>query len=244
MTHHVDIALPQTCVWMSAGVLSYKLCDRHFDCECCPLDAALRRRPAISAGGRAAWGEPRRHPGVEFPDDRRYSRGHTWLQRVAGSPGRWQFGLDEFAAALIACPRQVRWRAVSGLLQHAETICTLEFDDGALHIGAPVVARLGCRNGVLGDDPEKVIADPYGGGWLAELIDVEECAQAELLRAEDARAGASLDLRRFRRRIALHLLADDSNSALPDLDNGLAAADPRRMLDGGGYLQLVRELVH
>jgi hypothetical protein len=30
------------CVWMRAGVIRFWLCDRDFDCENCPLDAALR----------------------------------------------------------------------------------------------------------------------------------------------------------------------------------------------------------
>lgn len=34
------------CVWMDAGVVNYKLCDRGYDCERCPLDQALHRRPA------------------------------------------------------------------------------------------------------------------------------------------------------------------------------------------------------
>jgi hypothetical protein len=38
--------LPKTpgpaCVWMRAGVIRFWLCDRNFDCEHCPLDAALR----------------------------------------------------------------------------------------------------------------------------------------------------------------------------------------------------------
>jgi hypothetical protein len=34
------------CVWMDAGVVNYKLCDRGFDCERCPLDQALHRRPS------------------------------------------------------------------------------------------------------------------------------------------------------------------------------------------------------
>ena len=37
-----QVLAPETepCVWMSAGLISYKLCDRGFDCENCPLDAA------------------------------------------------------------------------------------------------------------------------------------------------------------------------------------------------------------
>lgn len=30
------------CIWMEAGILSYLLCDREFDCENCPLDDAMR----------------------------------------------------------------------------------------------------------------------------------------------------------------------------------------------------------
>lgn len=32
----------QACVWMRAGVIRFWLCDRNFDCDHCPLDAALR----------------------------------------------------------------------------------------------------------------------------------------------------------------------------------------------------------
>jgi hypothetical protein len=37
---------PMYCVWMDAGVVNYKLCDRGFDCDRCPLDQALHRRPS------------------------------------------------------------------------------------------------------------------------------------------------------------------------------------------------------
>lgn len=53
----------QACVWMSAGLLRFWLCDRAFNCDDCPLDRALRaqrstHRPSGStsaqptAGGR------------------------------------------------------------------------------------------------------------------------------------------------------------------------------------------------
>lgn len=34
-------ALP--CVWMSAGLVSFKLCDREGECEGCPFDRAMRQ---------------------------------------------------------------------------------------------------------------------------------------------------------------------------------------------------------
>lgn len=40
------------CVWMQAGVVGYKLCDREFDCDLCPFDAALRGRALDGWRGR------------------------------------------------------------------------------------------------------------------------------------------------------------------------------------------------
>ncbi|OGS58522.1 MAG: hypothetical protein A3J79_10675 [Elusimicrobia bacterium RIFOXYB2_FULL_62_6] len=30
------------CVWMATGFISYKLCDRSYQCETCPFDQAIR----------------------------------------------------------------------------------------------------------------------------------------------------------------------------------------------------------
>jgi hypothetical protein len=35
------------CIWMLAGVIDYKLCDREYDCEHCLLDIALHDRARI-----------------------------------------------------------------------------------------------------------------------------------------------------------------------------------------------------
>ncbi|MDY0082451.1 MAG: hypothetical protein RBR74_04655, partial [Ignavibacteriaceae bacterium] len=30
------------CIWMTSGVIDYKLCDNNFDCENCPFDKVIR----------------------------------------------------------------------------------------------------------------------------------------------------------------------------------------------------------
>ena len=35
------------CVWMELGIVSYKICDRNFQCETCPLDQGLRGKNNI-----------------------------------------------------------------------------------------------------------------------------------------------------------------------------------------------------
>lgn len=39
-----------TCIWMSAGVISYKLCPHNFNCDGCEFDAAMRRMQTKAAG--------------------------------------------------------------------------------------------------------------------------------------------------------------------------------------------------
>ena len=66
----------QPCIWMTAGLVAYKLCDRDFDCEHCPLDAALRGDLRSLPHGVPL---PSAYTAT-FPEDRLYSSGHLWLQ--------------------------------------------------------------------------------------------------------------------------------------------------------------------
>jgi glycine cleavage system H protein len=218
---------------MSAGLVGYRLCDREFDCERCPLDAALR-------GQGPSWtdtGGPAPHA-VHFPDDRRYARGHTWVQ-AAGTGTR--IGIDAMAAALLGRPTEV-WLADGAAPSRGEPLCGLGLSCGALSLAAPVSGRDAVLNPALAEAPGLAADDPYGTGWLVELR--HAAAPSDLVTADAAREATRLDLRHLRRRVALDLLKDldPVGATLPD--GGEASPDLRRMLGPGRYLALVRELVH
>jgi len=61
--------LSPACVWMRAGVIRFWLCDRDFDCENCPLDAALRgpRAPSPQESLMQGRGSQNRQEGHDFP---------------------------------------------------------------------------------------------------------------------------------------------------------------------------------
>ena len=101
------LMLSRPCLWISAGLLTYKLCDRDFNCDCCPLDAAL---------GGASSGSFRREallvPSCRarlFPDDRLYTTSHAWVRSVgaAREDRLFRVGLDAFAAAIVGRCREV-----------------------------------------------------------------------------------------------------------------------------------------
>ncbi|RJP35811.1 MAG: hypothetical protein C4547_08770, partial [Phycisphaerales bacterium] len=118
------------------------------------------------------------------------------------------------------------------------------FDGGCVRVGTPVAAQVSARNGLLDEDPGVLVRDSYGEGWIVDLCHVEESELAQLMSADAARRQARLDLRLFRRRIALHLLADDSDIGPPLSDEVELPSDPWHVLGGAAYPELVRELVH
>lgn len=232
------------CVWMSAGLVSYRLCDREYDCERCPLDAALR-----GGGGTAGPAKARSRPSsagpAGFPEDRLYGGGHTWVEGPV-PPGRdeTRVGLDAFAAALLAAPRAVRGAPPGARLAAGDTACELELPGGVLALATPLAGTLVRLNPACRDDPALPLADPYGAGWLFALATPPPAPGDELFAAAEARRRAGHDLRRFRRRVALELLAGDDEVGPTLADGGEPLLDLPALLGARGHLLLLRDLIH
>lgn len=227
------------CVWMAAGIVSYKLCDRDFDCERCPLDLALRGRPCGGNVERVV-----RPIAFVFPDDRRYAAAHLW-GRVT-SAGRVRVGLDAFAAEVLAAAHDVELPAEGDNLETGDALCTIAAHPGRVQLKTPIPGRITLTNDALGHDPEALIADPYEAGWVAELQPFEpapETALARLLSAAEAKKRAKSDMDRFRRQVAMQLLVGTSEVGPAMADGGESLTDLRQMLGADRYLKIVCELL-
>lgn len=97
---------PLPCVWVLAGVLSYRLCDRDYRCEECELHHALQRHP-LPARPLAGLDSPvaeadqgvsdflcRLLEGCTLHLDRPYTASHFWL--VPSSDHEVVLGLDDY----------------------------------------------------------------------------------------------------------------------------------------------------
>jgi len=230
---------------MSAGLLTYRLCDREFDCERCPLDVALRRGELGGNREHEALLAPSRDTS-DFPDDRGYTAGHSWVQVVDDQEGgRLRFGLDTFAAAIVGRCDGVTWKAPGRSLARGDAVCRLDLGLGELWMGAPLAGAVVRENQALRDQPEQVVTAPYTEGWIAEFIAADMAEVEQLVTAELARERSRLDLQRFRRRVAMHLLADDAGRVGRTLaDGGEFLTDLRQMLGGPKYLDIIRELIY
>lgn len=242
MPYQVLAPEAQPCVWMCAGLISYKLCERGFDCENCPLDAALRGTICPSPQ-RAGATLDRRTGAQQLPEDRLYTPGHLWVQARPHDDVRvWRVGLDAFAAAVIGCATGVGAIPPAWPVQRGERICDIDLGMGFLTLHAPVAGRVLRANEAVLRDPRRAVTEPYEDGWLVEIQGLDAGAILGLRSAAQARAATDEDLRRFRRTLALRLLTDPARAA------GQAAADPlsdlRQVLGGVRYLELVGQFVH
>jgi glycine cleavage system H protein len=233
----------EACIWMTAGLLTYRLCDRHFDCDRCPLDAALR-------GGIS---ESRRHDALltpnrdanAYPEDRFYTRGHAWAQTIgARSDRRLRLGLDAFAAAIIGRCSRVHWLASESCFGRGDVLCQIDLGLGILPLGAPLKGKLCNGNRTLDEEPSRLVTAPYEQGWLVEVVAEEPIESNDLLTAAAARENTRLDLQRFRHRIAIQLFDDAQGAGRTLPDGGEVLTDLRQMVGGAKYLAMLQELIH
>ncbi len=227
-----------TCVWMDAGLMSYRLCDRSFDCEHCPLDAALQGLPqpiTIERSTAGGLGRGREH----FPDDRLYGPGHTWL-RPPDERGRVRLGIDSFAASLLSPPLRLKVPALPRLARRGQFLCGIELDCGSVHLVSPLDARIAEWNCVVSDNPGALIHSPYDAGWIADLWPLDGEALSDCLSGPAAARRARLDFRRLLRRIGQHLLLDDTSAEASASDGGVET-DLRRIIGGEEFLHLLED---
>jgi glycine cleavage system H protein len=228
------------CVWMNAGLLSYRLCDRAFDCEHCLLDAAMRgdfpsgADSSADGAGAILW---------IVPDDRLYSPGHAWIQAHAADPGIWRLGLDAFAAAVIGRVNAIHWLGPGTEIRPGDPIFRIDAGVGSLQYAAPLPGRIVRRNDALHERPGRIVTNPYDSGWILEIDLADPSALLRLLSPAAARQRLTADWRQFRQAVALHLLAGRSpcSGLLPI---GLPVTDVRFILGEPDYFQLVQEFVH
>ncbi len=188
------------CVWMEAGVVAYKICDRDFQCENCPLDIGLRGMSPEPAAGQTARKQPSlptlkpdfksRSNGSSLRfsvlsgmndfqggDDRYFHPKHTWIQPEASD--RIYVGIDSIVATVLGSIDAISLPLPGQRIRRGENCCQVIQGSRAFSILSPISGRIVEINEDLENFPDKVILDSLGKGWLfcVEPDDLEEDLQ-------------------------------------------------------------------
>jgi len=204
------------CVWMQAGVVDYKLCDRSYDCEHCPFDDAFHHADETAAfindRGPADLINVR---GCRLPRNLFYGPQHVWARVEEG--GRVRIGLDDFGQNLLGRVYAISLSA-PGTPSSPEAPCArLAHQCGISAVVAPLSGKVKEINSRLVQQPSQMNHDPYGQGWfmLIEPSDLKGCLK-QLMYGECVSAWLQQEIEK------LHLLINSS-----------AGGDAATLNDGG-----------
>ncbi len=121
---------------------------------------------------------------MNVPEELRYSTDHEWA-RIDGN--RVRMGITDYAqdalgdVVFIDLPSQGDVVEAGGLLGEVESTKSVS------EIYAPVAGEVVAVNTALGDTPETMNRDPYGEGWICELIASDPTAAEGLLDSDGYR---------------------------------------------------------
>lgn len=105
-----------------------------------------------------------------YPDDLLYTSEHEWLRRPGEADGSVRVGITHYAQDALGDIVYVSLPEVGQSVEAGATCGELESTKSVSDVYAPVSGEVVARNDSLDATPELVNNDPYGGGWLFEVV--------------------------------------------------------------------------
>jgi glycine cleavage system H protein len=261
MSKHIPHQATSHCIWMDAGVVGYKLCDRDLQCDQCPFDEIMRR-PALVSDEAEDQTDPRparRQHSPDFrgeaerilnslfssidlsllPDDRQYHRGHIWMKRVDDSTV--VLGIDHVAGSILGSLASIVLPERGSKLVQKTPWCWLIHRDGALSLYSPVHGSVIEPNVALLEHPEYAIIDPYRRGWIVRAQFESKAPGNGFLDRREYWPYVQNELREMRTRFAQHLRKAPSVGQTM-MDGGPAVETLCAMTGSAVYLSIVSSI--
>lgn len=133
--------------------------------------------------------------GYELRLDRSYDPlTHLWVQDIGG--GRARVGFDALTADTYGALAQLAMSPVGTSVQRGDQFGSLEAAKFVGPLTAPVCGVITAINADVLADPETVLRDPYGLGWLAEFALSDPAS--DLVDGEDARSWFAREVAAYR----------------------------------------------
>ena len=224
------------CVWMTAGLVAYKLCDLDYDCDQCAFDAALQGGTRESQSARARIPCRTRW---EFRCDRLYHPFHGWVLTL--DEGRARYGLDVFASRLLTGVTTVVLPREGTKLLSGRPGCWVVEDAKVIPLRSPVAGIVLQPNENVQQDPGLISTSPYDDGWLLELR-CERALEQEhvLVPAAQARERTTAQIRKLHRRLfggrkwqpAVGITMTDGGEPIGDLRKVMGSEKYHRLIRG------------
>jgi glycine cleavage system H protein len=105
-----------------------------------------------------------------YPDDLKYTEEHEWVRTPGETEGSVRVGITHYAQDQLGDIVYVSLPAVGDAVTAGGACGELESTKSVSDVYAPVDGEVVSVNESLDATPELVNSDPYGGGWLYEIV--------------------------------------------------------------------------
>jgi glycine cleavage system H protein len=105
-----------------------------------------------------------------YPDDLSYTTEHEWLRRPGEHECSVRVGITHYAQDALGDIVYVQLPEAGTSISAGDVLGELESTKSVSEVYAPVAGEVVARNDSLDATPELVNSDPYGAGWLFEIV--------------------------------------------------------------------------
>ena len=119
-----------------------------------------------------------------YPDDLSYTAEHEWVRSPGETEGSVRIGITNYAQDALGDIVYVSLPEVGEKVSAGEACGELESTKSVSDVYAPVNGEVTARNTSLDATPELVNNDPYGAGWLYEVVPTDPADVDGLMDAE------------------------------------------------------------
>jgi glycine cleavage system H protein len=244
MTAPKDKTLPPQelrCVWMTAGILTYRLCDRDFDCDGCLLNTALHRSVGSGAPGHGtAASNDAPSASKELRKGCLYDRNHCWARELTDS--RVRVGLEPGLAQALLTPKAFVLPRDGQYVQRQQTCTWIVIEGGTLPIEAPCTGIVCAANRQLIANPHLLAFQPFDEGWLLEISLKEPfVGSGDFLNAEKATSAYAADQNRFQMMLSSACQTGSLQVGPTLADGGQLLQEIAAILGPGKYFSVLRK---
>jgi len=119
-----------------------------------------------------------------YPDDLKYTAEHEWIRTPGESEGSVRIGITHYAQDALGDIVYVSLPEVGESVEGGSACGELESTKSVSDVYAPVSGEVVARNAVLDATPELVNNDPYGDGWLFEVVPSDPASIDDLMESD------------------------------------------------------------
>ena len=160
------------CVWMTSGLISYKLCAYNYQCDQCLLDKAMRNEEDAASAGQGSYQAVNpdlgvNHLNIRFIEDFFYHQSHCWV-RVENSECV-KIGIDGILARLISKIKTVVLPQSGDSVLHGLCFSHVIQQRHIVPLISPLTGSILSVNSAIVKKPELILSDFWESGWLVTV---------------------------------------------------------------------------